>query len=55
MAKSWLNYLDPNSIATWKDLADKFLAKYFPPMKNEKMKNEITSLRQGYDESLFKA
>ncbi|MCI41680.1 retrotransposon gag protein, partial [Trifolium medium] len=33
-AKSWLNSLEPNSIATWNALAEKFLAKYFPPVKN---------------------
>jgi len=54
-AKSWLNSLEPRSITTWNDLAEKFLAKYFPPSKNAKMRNEITSFRQGDDESLFDA
>ncbi|KAK2354700.1 hypothetical protein QL285_092185 [Trifolium repens] len=54
-AKGWLNSLEPNSIATWNALAEKFLAKYFPPVKNAKMRNEITSFRQGEDESLFDA
>ncbi|XP_058725922.1 uncharacterized protein LOC131597232 [Vicia villosa] len=54
-AKSWLNSLEPNSIATWNDLAEKFLAKYFPPSRNAKMRNEITSFRQGDDELLFEA
>ncbi|CAL5199950.1 unnamed protein product [Lathyrus oleraceus] len=52
-AKSWLNSLKPNSIATWNALTEKFLAKYFPPVKNAKMRNEITFFRQGGDESLF--
>ena len=43
-AKSWLNSLEPNSIATWNDLAEKFLAKYFPPSKNAKMRNETPHL-----------
>ncbi|XP_060969856.1 uncharacterized protein LOC133037064 [Cannabis sativa] len=30
-AKSWLISLPPNSIATWTDLATKFLSKFFPP------------------------
>ncbi|KAM6592910.1 hypothetical protein CsatA_000613 [Cannabis sativa] len=32
-AKSWLISLPPNSIATWTDLATKFLSKFFPPAK----------------------
>ncbi|XP_058753187.1 uncharacterized protein LOC131626388 [Vicia villosa] len=54
-AKSWLNFLEPNFIATWNDLVEKFLAKYFPPSKNTKMRNEITSFRQGDDENKLDA
>ncbi|KAH9667508.1 hypothetical protein KPL70_021064 [Citrus sinensis] len=42
-ARAWLNSLPPDSITTWNDLADKFLMKYFPPTKNAKLRNEITS------------
>ena len=31
-ARAWLNSLPPDSIATWNDLAEKFLIKYFPPI-----------------------
>lgn len=54
-AKSWLNSLEPNSLATWNALDGIFLDKYFPPVKNSKMRNEFTSFRQGEDESLFDA
>ena len=54
-AKSWLNSLEPNSIHTWNELAEKFLSKYFPPIKNARMRNEITSFRQRDSESLFEA
>ncbi|MCI22482.1 hypothetical protein A2U01_0043658, partial [Trifolium medium] len=54
-AKSWLNSLEPNSIATWNALAEKFLTKYFPPIKNSRMRIEITSFRQAEDESLYEA
>ena len=37
----------------WKDLAKKFLMKYFPPTKNAKLRNEITSFHQLEDESLY--
>lgn len=42
-AKGCLNSLKPNSIATWKNLVEKFLVKHFPLVKNIKMRNEITS------------
>ena len=42
-ARAWLNYLPSDSINIWNDLADKFLMKYFPPTKNAKLRNEITS------------
>ena len=54
-ARAWLNSLTPNSITTWSDLADKFLMKYFPPTKNAKLRNEITSFYQLEDESLYDA
>ena len=40
--KSWLHSLPAGSITTWDDLAQKFLAKFFPPAKTAKMRNEIT-------------
>ncbi|MCH87150.1 hypothetical protein A2U01_0008016 [Trifolium medium] len=54
-AKSWLNSLEPNSISTWNALAEKFLTKHFPPIKNARMRIEIISFRQAEDESLYEA
>ncbi len=54
-AKAWLNSLEPNSVDSWNGLAKKFLTKYFPPTKNARMRNDITSFRQTEDESLFEA
>ena len=45
-ARAWLNSLLPNSITTWNNLADKLLMNYFPPTKNAKLMNEITSFHQ---------
>ncbi|WRX22571.1 Retrotransposon gag domain - like 10 [Theobroma cacao] len=45
-AKSWLNSLLIGFITTWEDLAHKFLAKFFPPAKIAKMRNDITSFTQ---------
>ena len=53
--KAWLNSLPPDSITTWNDLVDKFLTKYFPPTKNAKLRNKITSFHQLEDESLYEA
>ncbi|KAH9780391.1 hypothetical protein KPL71_008059 [Citrus sinensis] len=54
-ARAWLNSLPSDSITTWNELADKFLMKYFPPIKNTKLRNEITSFHQLEDESLYEA
>ncbi|KAH9681200.1 hypothetical protein KPL71_026880 [Citrus sinensis] len=54
-ARAWLNSLPFDSITTWNELVDKFLMKYFPPTKNVKLRNEITSFYQLEDESLYEA
>lgn len=41
IGKFWLNSLEPNYISTSSVLDDKFLTKYSPPIKNEKMNNVI--------------
>lgn len=48
-AKSWLNSLETNSLVTWNGLIEKFLANYFPIVKNSELMNKITSFRQGVD------
>ncbi|XP_062093475.1 uncharacterized protein LOC133799477 [Humulus lupulus] len=40
-AKSWLISLQANSITTWEELAQKFLAKFFPPAKAAKLRAEV--------------
>lgn len=52
-AKSLLHSLPSGSITTWDDLAQKFLAKFFPPAKSAKMRNEITIFDQQHGESLY--
>ncbi|XP_024020121.1 uncharacterized protein LOC112091245 [Morus notabilis] len=54
-ARVWLNYLPPDSVATWNDLAEKFVMKYFPPTKNAKLRNDITGFQQHEGESLYEA
>lgn len=54
-AKVWLNSLPPETITTWDGLAQKFLAKFFPPSKTAKMRNDITIFVQYDMESLYEA
>ena len=54
-ARAWLNSLPSDCITTWNDLADKFLMKYVPPIKNAKLQNEITSFHLLEDEILYEA
>ena len=54
-ARSWLHSLPPGSITTWTDLAQKFLAKFFPPAKTAQMRGNITSFAQHDSESLYEA
>ncbi|KAF7839225.1 uncharacterized protein G2W53_007707 [Senna tora] len=54
-AKWWLNSLPAYSITTWEDLANKFLAKYFPPGKTAKLRNDIMSFCQYDYENLYEA
>ncbi len=54
-AKAWLQSLQPGSITTWNQLASKFLAKYFPPARTAKLRNDITSFVQHDFETLYEA
>ena len=50
-----MNSLPPGIITTWEELAQKFLAKYFPPAKTAKLRNDITTFIQFEGESLYEA
>ncbi|XP_062104771.1 uncharacterized protein LOC133816126 [Humulus lupulus] len=54
-ARAWLNSLPSDSVSTWQELVERFLMKYFPPTKNAKLRNEITSFQQLDEESLYEA
>ena len=54
-ARSWLHSLPPGSITTWNDLAQKFLAKFFPPARTAKLRNDISTFEQQHGESLYEA
>ncbi|MDV3193914.1 MAG: hypothetical protein Q8835_02495, partial [Sweet potato little leaf phytoplasma] len=42
-------------MATWNDLAEKFLEKYFPPTTNSRLRKEIVTFAQMEDETLSDA
>ena len=54
-AYRWLTSLARGSITTWKEMVEKFLARYFPPSKAPRLRQEILSFRQGDSETLFEA
>ena len=50
-----VKFIAPRSITTWTDLAQKFLAKYFPPSKTAKLRNDIKFFTQIDNESIYEA
>ncbi|GJU08752.1 MAK10-like protein [Tanacetum coccineum] len=54
-ASNWLEHLHARSISTWEDLNTRFLAKFFPPGRTEKLRNDILMFQEHHRESLSKA
>ena len=54
-AKTWLNSQPPGSLRTWTELCRDFLARFNPTNVTDRLRNEITSFRQGDDESMYEA
>ena len=54
-AKFWFNSLPKGSIGTWAELSSQFLEKYYPVRRTAKVRQQISSFKQGYDESLGEA
>lgn len=48
-----LNCLAPGAITIWKELAQRFLAKYFSPTKTVKLRNNITTITQWENKYLY--
>ncbi|KAJ9540386.1 hypothetical protein OSB04_026892 [Centaurea solstitialis] len=51
-ARAWYYSLKPNSIFTWDQMAEVFLKKYFPPLRNAQSRNEICTFQQEDDETV---
>ena len=45
-ASNWLERLPAGSISSWDDLTSRFLAKFFPPGRTSKLRNDILIFRQ---------
>ncbi|GJW49484.1 MAK10-like protein [Tanacetum coccineum] len=54
-ASNWLERLPAGSITTWEDLTTRFLAQFFPPRRNAKLRNDILMFQQHHGESLSEA
>ncbi|GKU88727.1 hypothetical protein SLEP1_g2957 [Rubroshorea leprosula] len=54
-AKSWLQSFPAGHFTIWNVLVDKFIAKFFPPSKIAKLRNDITTFVQFDNESLYEA
>ena len=46
MKKNKVQFLLKNTIATWDEMTNKFLSKYFPPAKSVKFRGDITTFTQ---------
>ena len=54
-AKHWLISEPPNSITSWDNLSNKFLARFFPPAKAKKLRIDISSFYQYKGKSFYEA
>ena len=51
----WFKFLPKETIATWDEMANKFLTKYFPPAKSAKFQGDITIFTQFDTKSIYDA
>jgi hypothetical protein len=54
-AKDWLKSHPNQSLTSWDYQENKFLIRFFPPTKFISAKTEITTFKQGTDETLYEA
>ena len=54
-ARGWLQSLQPKSNTSLQDMAEKFLAKFVPPVKIAQLKSEIGQFKQNDFKSLYEA
>jgi len=52
-ARSWFQSLEVGSITSWDQIRQAFLARFFPPSKMAKLRDQITRFTQRDGESLY--
>ncbi|GMI67761.1 hypothetical protein HRI_000445400 [Hibiscus trionum] len=54
-AKQWLSNQPTGSFNTWTELCKDFLDRFSPSNVTDRLRNEITTFRQGVDEPMYEA
>jgi hypothetical protein len=54
-AKVWFNSLQKGSIGTWPEISNLFLSKFYPVRRTARVRGQITTFKQDYDESFSDA
>ncbi|KAL4304197.1 hypothetical protein GQ457_10G010420 [Hibiscus cannabinus] len=54
-ARLWFNSIPSGSVESWDDLCRNFIIRYSSTVMTDKLRNDITSFRQTYDESMYEA
>ena len=54
-AREWYKNLPSQSLRTWSDAETAFLARFYPPSKVVNARTEISTFKQGNDESFYEA
>ena len=52
---TWFDSLPYGSVNTWEELMEAYLSRFFPPSLTSERRGEITTFKQGEDESLYTA
>ena len=53
IAATWFDSLPYGSVNTWEELMEAYLSRFFPPSLTSERRGEITTFKQGEDESLY--
>ncbi|QHN86618.1 uncharacterized protein LOC110263426 [Arachis ipaensis] len=54
-ASKWLESFSKESLTTWKDVVNKFLARFYPPQRFNRLRAEVQTFRQQDGETLYEA
>ena len=52
---TWFDSLPYGSVNIWEELMEAYLSRFFPPSLTSERRGEITTFKQGEDESLYTA